>query len=113
MAAIRHVDVTRLKAGTRILVETAGKNCVWAFKVVDPELAMVEVYGTDPNFKDSRPVKGMLLQAYEPVQGGSNLPHCLVKDWNFQVRFANVVLVGGPVESARVEGPGWSYEAFE
>jgi hypothetical protein len=106
-----HIDVTRLKAGTRILAETP--NCVWAFKVVEPESALVEVYGTDPQFKDSAPVKGRLLQAYDPTEGGPNLKHSLVKGWYFQVQFANVVLVGRECLSARVEGEGWSYEAFE
>jgi hypothetical protein len=105
------IDVTKLAADTRILVETP--HGVWAFKVIAPERAMLEVYGTDPNFKDHRPVKGMLCQAFEQVEGGSNREHSLVKGWSFQIQFANVVLVGGPVVTARVEGHDWSYEAIE
>ena len=105
------IDVTRLADGTRILIETP--NCIWAFKVIEASTALLEVYGTDKHFKDSAPVKGRLLHSYEPVSGGPNEPHTLVKDWNFQVQFANVVLVGGPISTARIEGKDWSYEAIK
>jgi hypothetical protein len=108
----RHIDVTRLKAGTRILVQTETEN-IWALKVIDPKFALVEVYGTDPRFKDQPPVKGILLQSFLPGRDGQNLAHAFVKNWLFQIKFANIILVGGPLKSALVEGDNWSYEAIE
>lgn len=116
MALPQHIDITRLQVDTRIIVETP--NCIWDFTVVDPENALVKVYGTDPSVKDNKPVCGRLLQTYDPAEGvspdeRSSLKHSLAKAWIFQVQFSNLVLIGGPIESARVEGDGWSFEAIE
>lgn len=109
------IDITRLKPGIQLIVETPGN--LWSMEVVDPEQGVLRVYGTDPKFKDNPPANGQLVQAYEPKEllptdACESKPFALVKDWLFQIRFANVVLVGGPVSSVLVEGDGWHYDAI-
>lgn len=105
-----HIDITRQKVGTSILVETA--QAVWSFKIVDPENAIVEVYGTDQNFKNRPPVKGRFVRSFALNGNEGEMPHAIVKGWQFEVQFADAMLIVSEVVSARVEGDDWSYEVF-
>lgn len=105
------IDITRLAPGTQIVVET--DRSVWGLTVKDAERHLVYVEGTDKLVQGKPPVIGQLTEAVEPVSNGRSLKGHLVKGWNFLLTFANVVLVGNPVVTARVEGDGWHYEAIE
>lgn len=108
-----HIDISKLRPGTRLLVETVTN--VWSFTVTVPENLRVEVSGTDERFKNlEKPVLGMLVLCEEPIAvNARQLPGCIAKGWTFLIDFANCRLIGNQVVSARVEGDGWSYEAFE
>jgi len=108
-----HVDLSRQKAGTRVLLETTVG--VWALKLTDPVNVLVEVISTDPRFSHSaKPCVGQFVESSPPVGPHLKAPRFekgkLVKGWMFSIRFADVILIAEPVQSIKVEGDDWSYE---
>lgn len=103
-----HVDVSRQKVGTRLLVETTVG--VWAFKLTDPEHLLVEVMSTDKRFRSGTPIIGQLVESADPKVKKRFMKGSLVKGWPFSIRFADAVLITEPLQSLLIEGEGWSYE---
>ena len=105
-----HVDLSRQKAGTRVLLETTIG--VWALKLNDPINLLVEVMSTDPRFSHSpRPCVGQLVESSDPNSSPPTFAKGkIVKGWMFSIRFADVILIAEPVQSINVEGDNWNYE---
>jgi len=102
------VEIARLMAGTRFLIETEGG--VWSLKLKNPKRLEVEVVGTDPRFASKpAPVLGVFVESCDPATKHGS-PGEIIKGQSFSVRFRDVVLVSQPITSVLIEGPGWSYE---
>lgn len=107
--AERRINLSRLKAGTRVLLETT--EGVWCFRIVDPALCLIEVEGTDHRFQHQAKL-GRFLKSMEPTKDGSEANGELVECWVFSVQFADVVFISEPVLTASIEGDDWKYDVF-
>lgn len=106
-----HVDLSRQKAGTRVLIETTIG--VWALKLTDPANLLVEVMSTDPRFSHrATPCVGQFIESSPPAdsKGPCFEKGKIIKGWMFSIRFADVILIAEPIQSIKVEGDDWSYE---
>lgn len=105
-----HVDLTRLKVGDKLLVETQAG--VWELEIRDPELLLVHVSSTDKNFKSvKQPILGQFVQSNCPTSKVVTFEDGkLIKGWTFAIRFADATLVSRPTVGILIEGDGWKYE---
>lgn len=123
MTTTVNIEICRLPVGTKILIETERRKTpdeesdtdwvpadIWDIEVVEPSKNLVRVYGTHEAFKGKPPVILRFVRSIGPK--GETLPGCLVKGWHFVLAYSNADHHTFPVRSARIEGPGWHYEAF-
>lgn len=98
------IDISRLAAGTTILVETT--QGVYEIVVIEPRISLVEITGTDPRLK--KPVTGQLLASNYDAEGKVSLPNWIGKNLRMQFKFHNCVFSCSVSLSARVG----NYEVF-
>jgi hypothetical protein len=100
------IDVRRLRAGTRLFIET--ENHVYEMKVVLASAGLLEITSSDPVLH--LPTVGQYLSGQFP-------PDCEVDGWIGKglfmfIRFRNGCYASAPVRSAEVLGDTWHYTVF-
>lgn len=105
-------DISRLKPGTKVLVES-DKGSLYSFRVINSFLKHLELISTDAAFKTSRPQMCNFAESWAEIHGGIVVPNWIVRGYYMIFRTRTIDIVSGPVKSALLEGPGWSYEAIE
>ena len=108
-------DVTRLKTGTKALIESTN-GTLYTISIVTPEEGLIEVYSVDPVFQPHPPKKAKFLgsqmnRACDPP--GDVFPNLVVKGARMMFKFADANFLTEPVTTALLEGEGWHYEAIQ
>jgi hypothetical protein len=101
------IDVRRLKAGTRLLIETAQH--VYEMVVIVPHATLLEISSTDPVLR--RPTVGQFLAGHYPAS--TDVEGWIGRGLSMVIRFRNGCYRSGPVLSAQVKGDTWHYTVFE
>lgn len=102
------INVTKLKAGTHITVETT--QAVFEMVVTHPILAIVRLSATDPRLRDG--VSGELIESSLDINGSVALPRWIGKNLRMHFNFKNGIYSCTPAISAGVSGPGFHYDVF-
>lgn len=102
------MDVTRLPAGTKIIVETT--QGVYELVIDNPQISLVSIRGTDPRLKE--PITGQLVASHYDHEGRVSLPNWIGKNLRMHIKFLNCEHTCSVSLSARVEGDGWHYDVF-
>jgi hypothetical protein len=100
------IDVTRLKVGMRLMVET--EQAIYEMRVLHQGLSLVEISSSDPVLR--QPTVGQFIGSQLP-------PACAVPNWigkglSMHLRFRNGDYFSAPVLSAEVKGDTWHYDLF-
>ena len=100
------IDVTRLKQGMSLFLET--ETAVYTMLVLRPKLGLLQVTSSHPELR--QPTVGQLIGSYQP--SGSIYPDRIVKGLSMCLRFADGHFIPAPVSVAEVSGDHWHYIVF-
>ncbi len=100
-----HVDITRQRIGTNILVETT--QGIVEIDVLNPSEGLIRVAGTDPKIKEPKVCR--FLQSDYDIQGLIFLPKCIGKEMRMKISFANATFHCSMTVSAAVQLKNGSY----
>lgn len=100
------IDITKLKIGTTIMVETEDDH-LFEMEVIVPEKGVVKVSGTEPRLK--YPVLGVLVDS---SSGKTRISYWIGKLLGMFLIFKNGNYKSKPVIHVTVKGDGWQYDVF-
>ena len=100
------VDITRLQAGIRLLVET--EKAVYEINVLRPQLAIVEIVSSETCVR--RPTVGQYVGGHLPPD--CDVPAWIGKGLQMVLRFRNVNHTTSPVTALEVKAATWHYNVF-
>ncbi len=102
------IDITKQKAGTRIIVET--DSLLFELKILDPFRCLVEVTSTAPQLRE--PTVGQYLRGIYVLDASVGIDHWIGRTMQMFLRFRNGDFLTGPVVAASLSGPGWTFDVF-
>lgn len=100
------IDITKLKIGMTIMVETED-NHLFEMEITVPEKGVVKVSGTEPRLK--YPVLGVLVYS---SSGKMQINHWIGKLLGMFLIFKNGNYESKPVIHVTVKGNGWQFDVF-
>lgn len=104
------IDITKLEAGTVVVVETTTGG-IFELTVVNPEKGLAEITGTDPHFH--RSVVGQLLCSSAEPDGDVKVPNWIGETLCMHLRFLDCTFVCCNAHAATVIGTsGWRFDVF-
>ncbi len=102
------IDLSKLAKNTKIIVETDSH--LFEIKVLDPATGHVEINGTAPQLR--QPTVGQYLRSIYVLDARVGIDKWIGRTMQMFLRFRNGDFLSGPVVTASVSGPGWSYDVF-
>ncbi len=102
------IDISKQRPGTKIIVET--DNLIFELKVVDPSRGLLEVTSNSPLLR--RPTIGQYLRGVYVLDASVGIDHWIGRTMQMFLRFRNGYSLTGPVITASLSGPGWTYDVF-
>jgi hypothetical protein len=102
------IDLTKQKKGTRIIVET--DSLLFEIVVLDPARCLIEVASTTPLLRE--PTIGQYLRGVYVLDASVGIDHWIGRTMQMFLHFRNGDFLTGPVVTASIAGPGWTYDVF-
>jgi hypothetical protein len=101
------IDISKLAAGTTILVETEDDR-IFELKMADPGKGVAEISGTEPRMR-RQPTLGMLTHSFSET---IRIDKWIGFGLRMSLTFRNGRYESAAVMHATVRGAGWSYDVF-
>ena len=102
------IDLTKQTEGTRIIVET--DRHLFEIKLVVPSSGLVEISGSHPGLHNV--TIGQYLRGVYVLDASICIDRWIGRTMQMLLRFRNTQYLSGPVVTAVIYGPGWTYDVF-
>lgn len=106
---MKSFDLGRLAPHTTVILESE-QGTLYTLEVL-PITNLVKVFSTDATFRDNPAIRGLFAGSKD--DSGGIWPGVVRYGSRVVFQFKNCQFITQPIVSARIEGNGWHYEAFE